>query len=459
MGTTDDIILGTGALATLPAGDGIALSYNTTSGVLTVNETSSTGAVVHTTNVTVAGAASLTTASFVASEGASGVTIALATTPESFVFNGASNTSFENGANFVGGFAPGDNLVSGETVSIVSGTASVTGAGLVDGGAISVTGSSTAFKVGVPVTGTGSILVDSGASLTLSAAGATDSGLSVAFGTNGTALAPNTVVIDDASFNGTISNFGLHDNLVDGLATYNAADRFTFNNGVGTLTGAGGTVLETFNHFGVTGGATSGVLDVVSGPGGAPEIVFCFYAGVQIATPDGEVAVENLRDGDLVMTADGSAHPIVWMGRSEISTRFADPLRFLPIRITAGALGDGLPVRDLLVSPCHAIFLDGILVQAGALVNGTTIVQETEVPANFTYYHVELAHHALLIADGALAESFVDNVDRMNFHNWAERTAPVEPIAEMDLPRAKAARQLPQSIRRRLAAQEQRKIA
>jgi Hint domain len=460
-GKSDIIALGTGVLSALPAGDAFELGY--ASGVLTVTEANSSGGTVGATQVTVA-VASGDTASFLALAASLGVEIELASSlaDQSFTFNGADDarsTSFEEYDNYAGGIAPGDNLASGETVNIISGMASVSGSGLVDGGAISVTGSGTALEVDVPVTGTGLLLIDSGAAVTLSAVGATDSGLSVIFGTNGTALAPDTLVLDDTSFNGTISGFGLHDTLVDGAATYNAADGFTFNNGVGWLIGAGGTVLETFKHFSVTGGATSGVLDVVSGPSGAVEVVLCFYAGVKIATPAGEVAVEDLHDGDMVLTANGSAHPIVWLGKSHISTRFADPLRFLPIRITASALGDGLPVRDLLVSPCHAIYLDGILVQAGALVNDTTILRETAVPENFIYYHVELAHHALLIADGALTESFVDNVDRMNFHNWADRTVPAEPIAEMDLPRAKAARQVPQSIRRRLMAQEQRQIA
>ncbi len=83
--------------------------------------------------------------------------------------------------------------------------------------------------------------------------------------------------------------------------------------------------------------------------------------------------------------------------------------------------------------------------------NGVTILRETQVPEQFTYYHVELATHELLLAEGVAAESFVDNIDRMHFHNWDERAAPAAPIAEMPYPRAKAQRQLPPQVRAMLA--------
>jgi hypothetical protein len=180
---------------------------------------------------------------------------------------------------------------------------------------------------------------------------------------------------------------------------------------------------------------------------GGTALTLCFYPGTRIATPGGEVAVEALRPGDLVVTANG-ARPVRWVGRNPVCTRFADPLRVLPVRIRAGALGGGLPVRDLRLSPDHAVFIGGMLVQAGALVNGTSIVRDAGVPADFTYYHVELASHELLLAEGAPAESFVDNVGRMHFANWDAREAPAAPIAEMDLPRVKSARQLAPAIRR-----------
>ena len=180
----------------------------------------------------------------------------------------------------------------------------------------------------------------------------------------------------------------------------------------------------------------------------------CFTAGTLIATPDGEVAVEALVPGDRVLAADGAALPVRWVGRSTVSRVFADPLRILPIRIRAGALADNVPARDLLVSPGHAMLLGDVLVQAGALVNGTTIVQEAEMPLVFTYYHVELDRHAVLLAEGAPAESFLDGIEDMNFRNAAERV-PAE-MAELDYPRIKAARQVPAALRDRLAARAAR---
>lgn len=123
------------------------------------------------------------------------------------------------------------------------------------------------------------------------------------------------------------------------------------------------------------------------------------------------------------MTAGGRAAPVVWMGRQTVSRRFAAPLRVLPVRIRAGALGEGLPRRDLLVSPDYALFLDGVLVHAGALVNGSTIRREADVPERWTYWHVELAYHALVLAEGVAAESFVDHAERMAFDNWAKHQA------------------------------------
>jgi hypothetical protein len=182
-------------------------------------------------------------------------------------------------------------------------------------------------------------------------------------------------------------------------------------------------------------------------------VAICFMAGTRVRTPTGEQVVETLAAGDLVLTAEGEIRPVRWLGRQTISTRFADPLRALPIRIRKDALADAVPARDLLISPDHALRIDDILVQAGALVNGVSITRETDVPEIFVYYHVELDDHSLILAENTPAETFVDNVDRLAFDNWQEHEALYpegRPLVEMAYRRAKAHRQVPRAIRERL---------
>ncbi|MGP0105009.1 Hint domain-containing protein [Rhodoblastus sp.] len=173
-------------------------------------------------------------------------------------------------------------------------------------------------------------------------------------------------------------------------------------------------------------------------------------AGTMIRTPDGEARVETLKRGDLVLTTDGVATPVSWLGKQTMSALFADPVRNWPIRIKAGALGENVPCRDLLLSPDHALLVDGVLIHAGALVNATSIMRETAVPRTFIYYHVELDDHSLILAENTPAETFIDNADRMGFDNWAEHEAfypDGKPIEEMPYPRAKGRRQVPMHIR------------
>ena len=249
----------------------------------------------------------------------------------------------------------------------------------------------------------------------------------------------------------------------DSVVAGDGDDRIRVNGlALGRMTldgGAGGDTLDLGAGawtVGAGGGFTTYSFD--DGSGGAPdsvvwttgvEQVICFYPGTLIATPDGPRAVESLAIGDLVLIHKGATAPVRWMGRQTVSTRFGDPTRVLPIRIAAGALGEGLPLRDLLVSPDHAILVGGVLVQAGALVNGATILRERAVPERFTYHHVELATHALILAEGVPAETFVDNVERGAFDNWAEHEAlygHLPGIVEMPRPRAKARRQVPRPI-------------
>lgn len=188
------------------------------------------------------------------------------------------------------------------------------------------------------------------------------------------------------------------------------------------------------------------------------DFVVCFATGTLIATPSGERAVETLAPGDPVLTADGRVVPVRWVGRQTRHRLFSPPERFQPVRIRAGALADGVPRRDLVLTADHAVAVDGILANAGALVDGRAIerVPSAELPEQVVYWHVETPSHALLLAEGAPAESFVDNVGRRAFDNHRDwRPLPGETgtwIPEMPLPRAMSRRQLPRRIAERLAA-------
>ncbi|WP_323769535.1 Hint domain-containing protein [Antarctobacter sp.] len=178
--------------------------------------------------------------------------------------------------------------------------------------------------------------------------------------------------------------------------------------------------------------------------------LLCFLEGTLIATPNGTKPVQDLRAGDTVLTATGGTTTVAWLGEQPVQTATTNPAKVNPIRISAGALGDTVPARDLLVSPDHAIGIDGYLVNASALINGSTVTREARMPgAGFTYFHVETGTHELLLAEGCPAETYVDFIGRDGFVNGAERTdAPA--IPEMATPRISAARHLPPQIRARL---------
>ena len=145
----------------------------------------------------------------------------------------------------------------------------------------------------------------------------------------------------------------------------------------------------------------------------------CFLAGTHLLTEQGYRPVEDLQIGDRVQAVEGKLEPIKWIGRQTRHRFMAHPQRSLPIQIKAGALGENRPRRDLFVSPDHAVLFEGVLINAGALENGVSIVKT--FPDVYVYYHIELEKHSLLDAEGVPAESFYPNrEDRATFDNGAE---------------------------------------
>ena len=146
----------------------------------------------------------------------------------------------------------------------------------------------------------------------------------------------------------------------------------------------------------------------------------CYCRGTLIRTERGEVPVEALTIGSKVLTMSGDERSIKWIGRRAYAGRFImGRTDVLPICIRAGSLYDHVPRRDLWLSPHHALYLDGLLIEAKDLINGVSIVQADSVE-KVEYFHIELETHDVIIAEGALAESFIDDDSRGLFNNVHE---------------------------------------
>ena len=141
----------------------------------------------------------------------------------------------------------------------------------------------------------------------------------------------------------------------------------------------------------------------------------CYCAGTRIAIAHGEVRVEELAIGDEVLTRSGALRPIKSIA-AQLLGHFAHGAHVLPICFKAGCLGPEQPRRDLWVSPNHAMFLEGVLIEARDLINGASIIQAERVE-RVDYFHLELDTHDIIIAEGAWSESFVDDDSRAIFQN------------------------------------------
>jgi hypothetical protein len=178
----------------------------------------------------------------------------------------------------------------------------------------------------------------------------------------------------------------------------------------------------------------------------------CFAEGTMIATPLGEKAVEALQIGDLVTTADGRDVPVLWLGRQTVMTCFAGDRARL-VRIAEGALDNHTELR---VTADHGMIVDGLVINASALVNHDTIdwVSLADLPDRFTVYHIETAAHDVILANGAASETFIDYAGRQAFGNYAEYVelyGAERIIPEMVRPRISSARMLPDTLRARLS--------
>ena len=226
--------------------------------------------------------------------------------------------------------------------------------------------------------------------------------------------------ITGTELDNSISGFAISDKIDLPSINYSSSLHFTETPDTLTLDSSSGTT--TLNI------AKVDPQDYVLSPDGigGTLVTLCYLRGTRMLTPVGECLVENLQIGDVVVTRYSGLQEIRWIGRQSYSGRFLQTNSSqAPIRIRAGALGEDLPARDLVVSPGHSMLLktqagEERLVLASILINGINITQD-EVPEEVHYFQLDLLHHDCVIADGTWSETYGDGDQlRGQFHNVGE---------------------------------------
>ncbi len=240
--------------------------------------------------------------------------------------------------------------------------------------------------------------------------------VSLGFG-GGSAPVTGTLAVD---YNAGTATGSLSGNFPFGSVTL---DQFTLSGGpTFTIVGTSsllppGSADLTLTYTGqqpsgldsATGHAAGSTFVFTISPNDLTSTPVCFAAGTLIRTLAGDLPVETLKAGDLVLTASGDVRPVRWIGHRDIDFRLVPGQRAAqPIRIVAHALGPNRPSHDLYLSAGHSICVDvlgEVFIPVGCLINGGTIARvETDT---ISYWHVELDSHDVLLANNLPAESYL----------------------------------------------------
>lgn len=338
--------------------------------------------------------------------------------------------------NVIGGGARLELAAGGTgTLGVLSGDLSSFGAVTVDAGAVWTGGGTlgpgavmtnsgtwelTGQTLGLAGTlaGTGMVMLNPGADLQDS--GTVLAGATIGFGVAGGTLgltAPN-------SENGLLVGFAAGDTLwLPNVPDSGLSENFS--NGTLTLSQFG-TVIANIAMRGKY--TTNSFALVPDGHGGTDVVIPCFVENTAIAMQAGQVPVQSIRPGQFAITAAGRPRRVVWVGQRSLP---ASEAASAPVCVRAHAFGPDLPVRDLLLSPDHAVFHAGVLIPVHLLVNGTSILRAPRRP--IMYHHIELECHDILLAENLPVESYLDTGNRAQFDTpppprrraFASRCAPL----------------------------------
>lgn len=283
-----------------------------------------------------------------------------------------------------------------------------------DGTALNTTGSSYPWSLDM---GTGDDTLRIGENVTASRDLDTGIGSDVVFGTGGSPL-----TVDMNNLNSDIVNIVIHGETEQAefetaLAAANWVD--PDGDGVYEYDGIGSDHDFTWKNV-----KYEDVWQITSVP--------CFTSGTLILTDAGERAIEDLKVGDLVKTADNGMQPIRWIGgRTLTSHELEAQPNLKPIRIKKSSLGTGLPAADLTVSPQHRMLVRSCIAErmfgtqealvAAKFLTEIDGIDLVEDPDGVTYYHILFDKHEIVVANGAESESLYTGPEALKSLSEASR--------------------------------------
>lgn len=355
--------------------------------------------------------------------------------------------------------------------TIDNGTSS-TYLGIVDlGGPLTISGAGTDVTTFLLANALGgNITVDNGATFDVAGA-ALGFGADINIGTGGTLIEGGTSLnfLSPINFTGAGGNLDLQNlsgfsqtespitgfQLGDTITVNTPINGASYNSSTDTLSlTENGHAVGSLSLLGI--GLDAGFTVTPNGSGGYEIAVACFLPGTRILTEQGEVAIEHIAIGDRVVTLSGEAKPVKWIGRRSYSAAMvASEPHVAPVVVRQGALADNLPSRDLHLSPCHALYLDGILIEAGQLVNGVSILRAPHI-SDVEYINFEFEDHDVIIVEGVAAETGCSRGNGSVYDN-ADEYAALYPDERRDLIKPYCAPRLDcgfevEAIRRRIDA-------
>ena len=183
-----------------------------------------------------------------------------------------------------------------------------------------------------------------------------------------------------------------------------------------TVTGDNGSQVLQLDPSEDYSGLTFSAIPDAAGTGTDISPVICFCRGTQILLEHGEAPIETLKTGDRVRLYEGRTEPVVWIGEGRVLAPPGRRSAATPVIVRKDALGDNVPNRDLHLTKAHSLYIDGVLIPVEFLVNHRSILWD-DAAREVSIYHIELATHDVLIANGTPSESYRDDGNRWLFQN------------------------------------------